>query len=179
MEYNLLFNDKTQSVEVDQQGERSLTVTTQEKQYAVDYSLISDHQLHLTINGKGINAFVANGPEGKSILIDGTVYLIQDADKQTQSSSRKKSGTSIPTDITPLTPSVVISVLVEEGEQVEKGQGIVVLSAMKMETTLTAAKSGSVTAINTQDGANVSPGEILVEIAFDETDTIEETSELN
>lgn len=179
MEYKLLFNDKTQSVEVDQQGDNTLSVTTQEHRYAVDYSLISDHQLHLTVNGKGVNAFVADGPEGKSILIDGMVYLIQDADEQAKSSSRKRSGTSVPTEITPLTPSVVISVLVGEGDQVEKGQGIVVLSAMKMETTLTAAKSGTITAINTEEGANVSPGEILVDIAFDETTETEEITEVN
>ena len=36
-------------------------------------------------------------------------------------------------------PAVVIAVSVKEGDIVEKGQGVVVVSAMKMETTLFAA----------------------------------------
>jgi len=57
-----------------------------------------------------------------------------------------------------------VRVLVEKGQEVVKGQGLVVVSAMKMEMTLAAPYSGTVRAVNTQVGAQVSPGEILVEI---------------
>jgi biotin carboxyl carrier protein len=48
--------------------------------------------------------------------------------------------------------------------EVVKGEALVVVSAMKMEMTLVAPYSGTVRAVNTQVGAQVSPGEILVEI---------------
>ena len=174
MEYKLIFNEETKPVEIENEGGNGLKAVIDDTTYDVAYSLISDHQIHLTINGKGVNAFVADGPDGKSIIINGTSYLIQDADLLAQSSSRKKGGSALPTEITPVTPSVVISVLVKEGDKVEKGQGIVVLSAMKMETTLSSAFSGTVTSVNTEDGANVSPGDILVDIEFDEV-PVEET----
>jgi biotin carboxyl carrier protein len=50
------------------------------------------------------------------------------------------------------------------GDTVEKGQGLVVVAAMKMETTLTAPHAGEVTAVRVEVGANVRPGEILVDV---------------
>ena len=50
------------------------------------------------------------------------------------------------------------------GDRVRKGQGLVVVSAMKMEMTLSAPYAGTVTLVSTEAGAKVSPGEILVEI---------------
>jgi len=70
----------------------------------------------------------------------------------------------IPGDITPPMPSVVARILVAEGDRVERGQGLVVVSAMKMETTLVAPYNGWVRKINTRAEAKVAPGDTLVEI---------------
>lgn len=42
------------------------------------------------------------------------------------------------------------------------------LSAMKMEITLSSAFNGTVTSVNTKEGVNVSPGDILVDIEADQ-----------
>ena len=70
----------------------------------------------------------------------------------------------ISSDITPKTPSVVVSVAVNVGDTVSKGQTLVVLSAMKMETTLAAPFDGTVSEVNTAEGDKVAPGDILVVI---------------
>jgi biotin carboxyl carrier protein len=51
---------------------------------------------------------------------------------------------------------------------IKKGQGVIVLSAMKMEITLSSAFNGTVTSVNTKEGVNVSPGDILVDIEADQ-----------
>ena len=61
-------------------------------------------------------------------------------------------------------PATVISVIVNKDDNVQKGDGVVVISAMKMETTLTAPYSGRVTSVNTSEGDKVMPGDILVDI---------------
>ncbi|MFZ0451589.1 MAG: biotin/lipoyl-containing protein, partial [Desulfatiglandaceae bacterium] len=66
--------------------------------------------------------------------------------------------------ITPPMPSVVVRILVAEGDRVESGQGLVVVSAMKMENTLVAPYKGLVKKINTRAEARVAPGDTLVEI---------------
>ncbi|NOZ87558.1 MAG: biotin/lipoyl-binding protein [Deltaproteobacteria bacterium] len=67
-------------------------------------------------------------------------------------------------DVTPPMPAVVARLLVERGQHVERGQAMVVVSAMKMETTLAAPRDGVVTAVNIAEGDKVSPGQILIEV---------------
>ncbi|MBU2514340.1 biotin/lipoyl-binding protein [bacterium] len=177
MEYKLIVNKDTKPVEFDTVDNNHLKATINETEYTLDYSLVSDRQIHLTVNGKGVNAFVADGPEGKCIIINGIQYIVQDEDVLNQSSTKKRGGSNLPTEITPITPSVVISVLVKEGDRVKKGQSVVVLSAMKMEITLSSAFNGTVTAVNTQDGDKVAPGDILVDIEADDESTEDEKSE--
>jgi 3-methylcrotonyl-CoA carboxylase alpha subunit len=62
-------------------------------------------------------------------------------------------------------PAVVTKLLVAEGDPVEKGQGVVVVSAMKMDTTLVAPFDGVVTRINVAEGDKVTPQQVLVDIA--------------
>jgi biotin carboxyl carrier protein len=61
-------------------------------------------------------------------------------------------------------PAVVIRLLVAEGDAVKKKQPLIVLSAMKMETTLSAPYDGTVKKVNATAGEQVMPGLILVEI---------------
>lgn len=164
MEYNLIVNTETKRLDAEITSSESLKVTLGEQHYAVDYCLISDQQIHLTINGKGLNAYVSECPEGKLVWIEGNSYLIRDADAVNQSAKKRSNHTQLPSEVTPLTPSVVVALLVKAGDTVLKGQGVIVLSAMKMETTLNAPHAGTVLAINTEVGAKVAPGDILVEI---------------
>ena len=66
--------------------------------------------------------------------------------------------------MTPPMPSVVVRILVSEGAVVKRGQGLVVVTAMKMETTLVAPYDGKVKKINAAINRKVAPGDILVEI---------------
>jgi len=61
-------------------------------------------------------------------------------------------------------PAVVVRIFVQVGEHVKKGQRIIVVSAMKMETTLSAPYNGKVARINAAINDKVAPGQILVEI---------------
>jgi biotin carboxyl carrier protein len=61
-------------------------------------------------------------------------------------------------------PAIVVRILVQEGDIVARGQGLIVVSAMKMETTLAAPKDGRVLRVLTALNAKVAPGDRLVEI---------------
>ena len=58
-------------------------------------------------------------------------------------------------------PGKVVAVLVAEGDVVEAGQALVVLEAMKMESTLAAEVAGRVTAVRATAGASVAAGDLL------------------
>ncbi len=64
-------------------------------------------------------------------------------------------------------PGLVVRVLVEPGQAVEEGTGVVVLEAMKMENELRAAGPGVVRAVRVEAGMAVEKGEVLVELVED------------
>lgn len=62
-------------------------------------------------------------------------------------------------------PSQVIKVLVETGQTVRSGDGLVVLSSMKMENTITADEDGVVEEVFVTEGANIEAGFLLLKLA--------------
>jgi biotin carboxyl carrier protein len=60
-------------------------------------------------------------------------------------------------------PGLVARILVEVGQRVEAGAGIVVLEAMKMENELRAAQTGVVRALPVRPGQAVEKGQLLAE----------------
>jgi methylmalonyl-CoA carboxyltransferase 1.3S subunit len=58
---------------------------------------------------------------------------------------------------------IVVRVTVQVGEQIQIGDGVLVLEAMKMETDITAPVAGKVSQINVNVGDSVKGGQVLVE----------------
>ena len=67
-------------------------------------------------------------------------------------------------------PASVISVAVENGQQVSKGDVVVVLEAMKMQHTITAPNDGVVSELSVQAGAQVESGAVLAVIHTEGTE---------
>ena len=61
-------------------------------------------------------------------------------------------------------PGKVVRVLVERGQAVEAGAGLVVVEAMKMQNELKSPKSGTVVELRVEAGATVNAGELLAVI---------------
>lgn len=119
-------------------------------------------RLLLNLDGRQVRAFLAPAAGGRQVFIEGRSYLVQDEQKLPRR-GRGGAGEAARV-VTPPTPAVVVRILVQEGQAVDQGQGLVVVSAMKMETTLCAPYAGIVSKINTSLEAKVAPGEVLVEI---------------
>ncbi len=61
-------------------------------------------------------------------------------------------------------PGKVVRVLAGVGTQVELGQSVIVIEAMKMQNELKAPKNGVVKKINVAEGAAVDAGQALAEV---------------
>ena len=59
-------------------------------------------------------------------------------------------------------PGKIIAVLVAEGDAVEKGQGLVIVEAMKMENEVRSPITGEVKEIKVKPGDTVEGGAVLV-----------------
>jgi biotin carboxyl carrier protein len=62
-------------------------------------------------------------------------------------------------------PGAVVAVEVAAGQDVKRGQGLLVLSAMKMENQIKAPRAGRIVSVEVQPGQTVEQGRALVVIA--------------
>ncbi len=61
-------------------------------------------------------------------------------------------------------PGKVVRILKETGDTVEKGEGVIVVEAMKMQNEMRSPKDGSITEIKFAEGDTVAAGDVLVTI---------------
>ena len=62
-------------------------------------------------------------------------------------------------------PGKVVRVLVKQGDDVEAGQGLVVVEAMKMQNEIRSPKAGKVERLHVAEGQAVNAGEVLAVVA--------------
>ena len=118
-------------------------------------------ELALDIDGRRCRVLVARRPDRVLVGIHGRVYAFDVGD---EGAGAHQGGAGSGAVTAPM-PGKVIAVLVKVGEEVVAGAPLVVVEAMKMETTLSAEVSGRVTAVPAVAGATVDAGQLLVEIA--------------
>ena len=165
MKFRLNISDDVVDVFVEQkETEQALRCIFEDRAYDVRYEALSEGRYHLIVNGQVHEAFVLDDRDGRSVFMKGRLLQIQDADRVTSRRAGCFGTEDSLKDVTPPMPAVVVRILVREGDRVQKGQGLLVVTAMKMESTLVAPYDGRITKINTAVDAKVMPGEILVEI---------------
>ena len=89
-------------------------------------------------------------------------HAISLADLRDRSSRRTPGSGNGPVEVRAQMPGKVIKVLAALDAQVEMGDGLVVVEAMKMQNEMKAPKSGRVMRIHVKEGATVAAGEPLV-----------------
>jgi 3-methylcrotonyl-CoA carboxylase alpha subunit len=164
MNYNLKIAGKDLPVQCEIRDDGTLSATVDGREYEVRFRVVSPNHIHLETDGRSMNVHLADDASGKLVNLGGTTWLVQDADALAQAGPRRRGLKDLPQEVTPPMPSVVVRIMVAQGNRVEKGAGVVVVSAMKMETTLQAPFSGTVLKVNVAEGDKVMPGQILVDI---------------
>lgn len=113
---------------------------------------IDGMQYQFNIAKKGASYYIHNESIGNNNLTQKERFPIKEAQKVA-------GGYTAPM------PSQIIKVLVKEGQTVKSGDGLVVISSMKMENTIEAAEDGVVEEIYTSEGSNVEAGFLLLKLS--------------
>jgi biotin carboxyl carrier protein len=116
------------------------------------------------MNGRAYDARIEENALGLAVVIDGfrfhiAVCVPRRLARPSGGAARKGAET-----ITAPMPGKVVRVLVAPGDQVEAGQGLVVVEAMKMQNELKASLAGRVATVPAREGATVAAGEVLATI---------------
>jgi biotin carboxyl carrier protein len=160
-------NSRTLTIDWRTVGREQPTSSRPDDQIADQYSLL--------VGTASYTAYVrsldeASGDErtGRKleVVVQGRPYVVEvrDARSQALASLAGAAHTSGEAAIRAPMPGLVSNVLVTLGEQVQRGQTIVVLEAMKMENDLTAPRAGYVRALRVAKGQTVSQDDVLATI---------------
>lgn len=107
-----------------------------------------------------------SGEKSAIVKVNGNVYRVDIADQYdlllAQLGMDSLSARQV-TDVRAPMPGLVLDILVVPGQQVKKGDNLVVLEAMKMENMLKSAVDGEVKAVPIQKGDKVEKNSILVQ----------------
>jgi biotin carboxyl carrier protein len=96
------------------------------------------------------------------LWVGSTRFVVELRDPRSLRSRQKAAGDEKgPRKIVAPMPGRVVRVLVAENSEVEAGQSIVVVEAMKMQNEIKSPKKGVVKKISTIPGAAVNPGDVL------------------
>jgi acetyl/propionyl-CoA carboxylase alpha subunit len=116
--------------------------------------------LDVVIDGVARRAVVARTRERTYVAVAGHSWTFERVDDTHGGGAGGAGSGSV---IAPM-PGKVVKVLVAVGDAVTAGQALIVVEAMKMETTLVAEIDGRVTTVAAEAGAMVDAGTIVVEI---------------
>ena len=94
--------------------------------------------------------------------VDGTLYETQLTRKARE---RKPWAPPSRRQLTTLIPGLIVKVLVTPGQKVRRGQGVIILEAMKMRNEVQSPRDGTVEQVLVAAGQTVAKGAVLVEFA--------------
>jgi 3-methylcrotonyl-CoA carboxylase alpha subunit len=142
-------------------GTYRVTVDGTEHVAAAHY--LDEATLVLVVDGRRYRVDLARAGAERWVAIGGEVYTF------VPESGAAPHGVALlaPPEIIAPMPGKVLQVLVQPGDQVVPGDGLLILEAMKMENRLVAEAAGTVREVRIVAGDMVEGGQVLVVLAYD------------
>jgi biotin carboxyl carrier protein len=162
MKLNAEIENEKYEVEITRDGD-SVTATVDGRVYQIEVTEPEPNVLLFKNNNKISELTVLNTNDGISNVRVGTdEFEIKLADpKRLRGSGSEAAGVDGLAEIRTAMPGKVVRVIASVGDSVSKGDGIIVVEAMKMQNELKATKDGIVKEIRFAEGATVNSGDIL------------------
>jgi biotin carboxyl carrier protein len=126
---------------------------------SVDVRLLEPGVMSLLVEGRQYRCVL----DGDGVVIDGQRYgFAADDPRSLQGRRSAGAGTEGPRPVKAPMPGRVVRLLVAVGDEIEEGQGVVVIEAMKMQNELKSPKAGRVVRVGASVGDTVGSGDVLV-----------------
>lgn len=144
---NATINEKQTNYELVEKNEVEIIFRIGEKLYKISNISIEGDSLEYTVNGKWITASIKNEQQ---ILLERLGF---------KTNAEKSVGL-----LQAPMPGKILDLLVEEGSEVDLGDPVAILEAMKMENELKAPCAGTIAGISVTIGSSVEKNQLLIEI---------------
>ncbi|MFT3894888.1 MAG: biotin/lipoyl-binding protein [Anaerolineales bacterium] len=143
-------------------------VSVNGKTYEVDFESVSGQPVYsLILDGKSHESYIARGDDNWQVLLRGRLYPVTVEDER-EKRLRAAAGGGVAeggefTLKAPM-PGLVVSVPVSEGQEIKRGQVILILKSMKMQNELKAPRDGVIQRIKVKAGESVEQKQTLLSV---------------
>ena len=154
-EKRVSIGDRQKSMTVEKDGP-TWSVRTGERLDTIEMAALGEGRAELLINGRLHDVAFVTTADGLQFTLDGETYTATVGQQGRTSGRHREQSMAAPM------PGLVLKISVAPGDEVRKGDPLVVLEAMKMEHQIVAARDGRVSAVHCTVGELVQPGVDLV-----------------
>ena len=143
-------------------------VSVDGKVYEVDFESVSGQPVYsLIVDGRSHESYIYQGEENWQVLLRGRLYPVTVEDEREKRLRAAAGGGVAETGEFHLRapmPGLVVAVHVTEGQQIKKGQVILILESMKMQNELKAPRDGTIGRIRIKAGETVEQRQTLLSV---------------
>ncbi len=159
-------NNRIAEVEILESDGQFLKVDVDGKIYNLDYVKIGDGTYSFLYQGKSIELEVLKTGQPKSYEVNhhGYSFITEVVDAEAKYQKHRQ-GSGMDDDectISSPMPGKVVKITVKAGDEVQAGQTLIIISAMKMESEYKAKKEGVIKQILTKEGATIDGNQPLI-----------------
>ena len=168
MSYEIKVNGRIANVMLLHKNGTSVSVKIDDTEYNVDVAKLGKGNYSIIHNNRSYNMELIPGDNIRTYEINSFKNLFQAEiiDPETKYLRNRQNSLQDEEEkivVAPI-PGKVVNVLIKPGAKVKKGQPLVILSAMKMESEFKANKEGIVKEVNVNEGQNVEAKQVMVVI---------------
>jgi biotin carboxyl carrier protein len=164
MKYITTVDDKDYLVEII--DEKHISVNG--KTYQVDFESVSGQPVYsLIVDGKSHESYVQQGEDNWQVLLRGRLYpvIVEDErEKRLRAAAGAGVAESGEFHLKAPMPGLVVTIPVAEGQEVKKGQVLLILESMKMQNELKSPRAGTIGRIRVKGGETVEQKQTLLSI---------------
>jgi biotin carboxyl carrier protein len=164
MTFVATLGERKYTVEIEEIDKSVYRISVDGHEFMVDGKKTGHTNFSLIVDNRSFEIEVDHKSDEYRVLVDGRnyrVHLIDERRVRTSGGAEAAGAQGRQTVSVPM-PGKVIAVLVTEGDAVEKGQGLVIVEAMKMENEVRSPIAGVVKEIKVKQGDTVEGGATLL-----------------
>ena len=164
MKYITTIDDKQFTVEIIDEKH----VSVDGRVYEIDFESVSGQPVYsLIVNGRSHESYIYQGDDNWQVLLHGRLYPVTVEDEREKRLRAAAGGGVAETGEFHLRapmPGLVVAIPLAEGQEVKRGQVILILESMKMQNELKAPRDGSVARLRVKPGDHVEQKQTLLSV---------------
>jgi biotin carboxyl carrier protein len=162
--FTALVGEATHALEIQPLGDGRYRVIIDGREQVVDSRQTGQGTFSLLIEHATAEVSVSSRGDEFQVVVGGRTHRLRLLDERALRRLQRAATADGARELRAAMPGKVVAVLIEAGAKVERGQGVLVIEAMKMENEIDAPRAGTVTEICVKPGQAVEAGELLARI---------------